>query len=43
MIIKQIKWEKPESGWLKLNTNGSYDDSLGNAEGGGLIRDEHGN
>lgn len=43
MIIKQIKWEKPESGWLKLNTDGSYDDSLGNAEGGGLIKDEHGN
>ena len=42
MITKLIKWERPESGWLKLNTDGSFDDLLGNAGGGGLIRDEQG-
>lgn len=42
-IIKQVRWEKPRSGWLKLNTDGFYDDSLGNAEGGWVIRDEYGN
>lgn len=42
-IIKQVRWEKPRSGWLKLNTDGSYDDSLGNAGGGGVIIDEYGN
>ena len=42
MITKHIKWERPESGWLKLNTDGSFDDLLGNAGGGGLIRDEQG-
>lgn len=42
-IIKQVRWEKPRSRWLKLNTDGSYDDSLGNAGGGGVIIDEYGN
>lgn len=37
-----MSWEKPHEGWVKLNTNGS---TLGNprkAEGGGLIRNHHG-
>ncbi|KAF3960850.1 hypothetical protein CMV_014465 [Castanea mollissima] len=42
-ITKYIRWEKPASGWLKLNTDGSFDDLLGNAGGVGLIRDEQGN
>lgn len=42
MITNLIRWERPESGWLKLNTDGSYDDLLGNARGGSLIRDEQG-
>ena len=42
MITKLIKWETPELGWLKLNADGSFDDLLGNARGGGLIRDEQG-
>ncbi|KAK9983118.1 hypothetical protein SO802_032643 [Lithocarpus litseifolius] len=43
MITKHIRWEKPTSGWMKLNTNGSSDDLVGVAGGGGLIRDEQGN
>ena len=43
MTIKQIRWEKPDLGWLKLNTDGSFDDLSGVAGGGGLIRDEQGN
>ena len=42
LVAKQIRWEKPRHGWVKLNTDGS---SLGNprlAGGGGLIRDEDG-
>lgn len=42
MITKLIRWERPEAGWLKLNTDGPCDDLLGNAGGGGLIRDEQG-
>ena len=42
MVIRQIRWEKPTSGWLKLNTDGSFDDLLGNIGGGGLIRNEQG-
>ena len=43
MAIKQVRWEKPSTGWVKLNTNGSANVSLGVAEGGGLIRDDRGN
>ena len=42
LVAKQIRWEKPRHGWVKLNTDGS---SLGNprlAGGGGLIREEDG-
>ena len=42
MIIKQIKWEKANTGWVKLNTNGSADIAAGTTEGGGLIRDDRG-
>lgn len=42
--MKCIRWERPRSGWRKLNTDGS---SLGNpglvGGGGGVIRDEIGN
>lgn len=43
MVIKQVRWEKPISGWVKLNTDGSANTSTGSAGGGGLIRDEWGN
>lgn len=40
--IKKIRWEKPEVGWMKLNTDGASNPLLGSAGGGGLIRDEDG-
>ena len=43
MVIKQIRWEKPDQGWWKLNTDGSQVAALGSAVGGGLIRDSRGN
>ena len=42
MIIKRIRWEKPCSGWIKLNTDGSSLANPGMAGGGDLIRDENG-
>ena len=43
MVIRQVRWEKPSSGWMKLNTDETANTSLGSAGGGGLIRDEWGN
>ena len=43
MVIRQIKWEKPNMGQVKLNTNGSADVASGTAKGEGLIRDDRGN
>lgn len=43
MVLRQVTWEKSEQGWLKLNTNGSWDTALGKAAEGGLIRDGLGN
>ena len=43
MVIKQVRWEKPNSGWVKLNMDGSANTSMRSAGGGGLIRDEWGN
>ena len=42
-MVKQASWEKPDPGWIKLNTDGSSSGSVGIAVGGGLIRDEFGN
>ena len=42
-IVKQITWERPTCGWLRLNTDGSSLGNLGLAGGGGIIRDEEGN
>ena len=43
MAIKQVKWEKPSSGWVKFNIDESSDASLGSTRGGGLIKDDRGN
>ena len=43
LVVKQASWEKPDPGWIKLNTDGSSSGSVGIAVGGGLIRDEFGN
>ena len=42
-ILKQVRWEKPCNGWLKLNTDWSSLGNPGLAGGGGLLRDEYGN
>ena len=41
LMIKRVSWEKPGSGWMKLNMDGSTS-CLGIAGGGGLVRDENG-
>ena len=43
MAIRQVRWEKPSLGWVKLNIDRSFDASLGSVGGGGLIRDDRGN
>ena len=43
MVVKQVRWEKPEPSWFKLNTNRLSSGSVGIATGGSLIRDEVGN
>ena len=40
---KRICWEKPLSGWKKLNTDGSFIGCMEQTGCGGVIRDEHGN
>ena len=42
-IVKQIKWERPARGWVKLNTDGSSLGNPGLAGGVGVIQDEEGN
>lgn len=41
--MKCIRWERPRSGWRKLNTDGSSLGNPGLVGGGGVIRDEIGN
>ncbi|XP_075645075.1 uncharacterized protein LOC142616073 [Castanea sativa] len=38
----QVRWEKPQPGWVSLNTDGSALGNLGRARCGRLIRNEHG-
>ncbi|XP_059294498.1 uncharacterized protein LOC132047475 [Lycium ferocissimum] len=40
--ILVVCWNKPESGYLKLNTDGSFNKSNGKAGLGGALRDENG-
>lgn len=42
-IIKQIRWEKPSRGWMKLNVDGASKGNPGQAGGGRLLRDENRN
>lgn len=41
-VMKDIRWERPPRGWVKLNTDGSSIGNPGIVGGGALIRDELG-
>ena len=41
-VMKQIRWEKPQMGWYKLNTDGAAGLGVDRTGCGGIIRDEHG-
>ena len=41
-IVKQMRWEKPCTRWLKLNMDDASIGNTGLAGGGGLLRDENG-
>ena len=41
-ISRRLRWERPPTGWKKLNTDGSYLGGLDRAGCGGLVRDEQG-
>ena len=40
MVLRPVRWKKPKQGWLKLNTDGSWNATLGKAARGGLISDD---
>lgn len=42
LVVKQIQWEKPVHGWVKLNTDGSSLGNLGLAGEGRDIWDSEG-
>lgn len=42
LVLRQIRWEKPQTGWKKLNTDGSFIGNAGSTGCGGIIWDEHG-
>ena len=41
-VLKAIRWERPNGGWIKLNTDGSSSGNPGPVGCGGIIRDENG-
>ena len=41
-VVKNICWEKPPEGWMKLNTDGSAIGNPGPTGCGGVIRDKNG-
>ena len=41
-MMVRIKWEKPQLGWVHLNTNGLALGNPGRAGCGGIIRNDHG-
>ncbi|KAK9993890.1 hypothetical protein SO802_023593 [Lithocarpus litseifolius] len=43
LVIKQVRWERPGEGWLKLNMDGAVNDTLNSAGAGGVLRDDKGN
>ena len=43
LVIKQVRWERPGEGWLKLNTDGATNDTLNSAGASEVLRDDSGN
>ena len=41
-VIRRVWWERPPSGWKKLNTDGSWIGNSRRSRCGGAVRDEHG-
>ena len=41
-VERQISWQKPPSGWIKINTDGAAKGNPGLATAGGVLRDEYG-
>ena len=41
MVMKQVRWEKPQGGWVKLNTDGASGSDVDRLGCGGIIRDEN--
>ena len=42
LVIKQVRWERPGEGWLKLNTDGVANAMMNSAGAGGVVRDDRG-
>ena len=42
MVVCNVSWKKPPSGWCKLNTDGASLGNPGKVGGGGIIRDSDG-
>lgn len=42
LILRKVRWENPQVGWIKMNIDGSAIENLGIASCGGILRDEHG-
>ena len=40
--VMQIRWERPQQGWIRLNTEGASSGNPGLAGRGGILRNEHG-
>ena len=38
----RVRWEKPQVGWVRLNTDGSAIGNPGRAGGGGILQDDQG-
>ena len=43
LVIKQVRWERPNKGWFKLNTDGATNATQNVAGAGGVLRDARGN
>ena len=42
LVIKQVRWERPNEGWFKLNTDGATNATQNATGAGGVLRDARG-